>query len=97
VELWREEWPTEQPRKNNFVAERAFYRGTSQSPDLCALVLRLRVSEMTGCIFLRLIWIAGTRMIAQGADGLSRGDLRNGVMAGESILDSVPIDRPTHF
>jgi hypothetical protein len=31
-----------------FVTELAFYRGTSKSPDLCALVLRLRVLEMTG-------------------------------------------------
>jgi hypothetical protein len=80
-----------------FVTARAFYLGTSKSPDLCALVLRLRVLEMTGCIFLRRIWIAGTRMIAQGADGLPRGDLSNGVMAGESMLDFVPIDKPAHF
>jgi hypothetical protein len=79
---------------DNFVTERAFYRGTFKSPDLCALVLRLRVLEMTGFIFLRLIWVAGTRMIAQGADGLSRGDLSNGVIVGESMLDFVPIDKP---
>jgi hypothetical protein len=81
---------------DNFVTERAFYRGTSESPDLCALVLRLRVLEMKGRIFLRVIWVSGTRMIAQGADGLSRGDLSNGVMAGDSMLDFVPIDKPAH-
>jgi hypothetical protein len=79
---------------DNYVTERAFFRGTSESPDLCALVLRLRLLEMQGHIFLRLIWVAGTRMIAQGADGLSRGDLSNGVMSGGSMLDFIPIDVP---
>jgi hypothetical protein len=34
--------------------------------------------------------VSGKRMIAQGADGLSRGLLNEGVMAGESILSFVP-------
>jgi hypothetical protein len=55
---------------DNLVTECAFYRGTFKSPDLCVLVLRLPALEMTGYIFLRLIWVAGTRIIAQGADGL---------------------------
>jgi hypothetical protein len=36
-----------------------------------------------GFIFIQFVWIAGTRMIWQGTDGLSRGDLTAGVMAGE--------------
>jgi hypothetical protein len=31
---------------DNFVTERAFYRGTSQSADLCALVLQLCVRDV---------------------------------------------------
>jgi hypothetical protein len=46
---------------------------------------------MKGCLFIHLIWVAGTRMIDQGVDGLSRGDLENGVMTGRSMLDFIPI------
>lgn len=49
--------------------------------------------EMAGALFLQIIWVAGTRMIEQGTDGLSRGDLSNGVMAGESMLTFVPLNK----
>jgi hypothetical protein len=32
-------------------------------------------------------------MIEQGTDGLSRGDLFTGVMAGEDFLDYIPLDK----
>mmetsp|Transcript_39832 Transcript_39832/g.59081 ORF Transcript_39832/g.59081 Transcript_39832/m.59081 type:complete len:207 (+) Transcript_39832:831-1451(+) len=48
---------------------------------------------MNGSIFIRIVWVAGTRMIDQGTDGLSRGDLLNGVMAGDSMLQFVPLNR----
>ncbi|GKY90814.1 hypothetical protein MPSEU_000054200 [Mayamaea pseudoterrestris] len=76
---------------DNFVTERAFYKGTSKAKVLFELVLRLRTLEMIGKIFLHVIWCSGKRMIAQGTDGLSRGDLANGVLVGESMLDFVPI------
>jgi hypothetical protein len=44
-------------------------------------------------IFIWFIWIAGTRMIWQGTDGLSWGDLTAGVMAGEHFLKYVPLNR----
>jgi hypothetical protein len=77
---------------DNFVTERAFHRGTSSSKTLFDLVLRLHRLEMTGKLFIHLIWVAGTRMIAQGTDGASRGDLSNGVMSGKDMLDFVPLD-----
>ena len=49
--------------------------------------------EMRGCIFLRVIWVAGTRMIEQGTDGLSRGDLMTGIMAGSDMLLYVPLNK----
>jgi hypothetical protein len=76
---------------DNFVAERAYFRGTASTKLLFDLVLRLRVLQMKGDIFLHLIWCAGTRMIMQGADGLSRGNLDNGVMVGRHMLEYVPI------
>jgi hypothetical protein len=77
---------------DNFVTERAFHRGTSSSKTLFELVLRLHKLEMHGKLFIHLVWVAGTRMIAQGTDGASRGDLSNGVMSGKDMLDFVPLD-----
>jgi hypothetical protein len=78
---------------DNFVAERAFYNGSAKSRLLHELVTRLRKLEMEGAIFIRFIWIAGTRMIEQGTDGLSRGNLSNGVMAGDHFLKHVPLNK----
>jgi hypothetical protein len=77
---------------DNWVTEQCFFKGTSRSPPLFELVLRLRTLEMKGDLFVHLIWVAGTRMIEQGTDGLSRGDLSNGVMAGDSMLVHIPLN-----
>ena len=78
---------------DNSTAEAAFYRGTSSTKLLYELVLRTKRMEMRGCIFLRVVWVAGTRMIEQGTDGLSRGDLMTGVMAGSDMLLYVPLNK----
>jgi hypothetical protein len=76
---------------DNFVTECAFFKGTSRSDLLFELVLRLRLLEMHSGWKLHVIHIAGTRMIRQGADGLSRGDMLSGVMGGKSMLSFVPL------
>ena len=78
---------------DNSTAEAAFYRGTSSTRLLFELVLRARKLEMNGNIFMRVVWVAGTRMISQGTDGLSRGDLMTGVMSGNSMLFYVPLNK----
>jgi hypothetical protein len=78
---------------DNFVAERAFHHGSAKSRLLHELVVRLRKLEMNGDIFIRFIWVAGTRMIWQGTDGLSRGELTAGVMAGAHFLNFVPLNK----
>ncbi len=78
---------------DNFVAERAFHNGSAKSRLLLELVVRLRKLEIDGFILIRFIWITGTRMIWQGTDGLSRGDLTAGVMAGEHFLKHVPLNK----
>jgi len=50
---------------------------------------------MNGNIFVHVIWVSGKCMIAQGADGLSRGDLTNGVMSGKPMLDFAPLHLST--
>jgi hypothetical protein len=76
---------------DNSTAESAFFRGTSSSRHLFNLVLRLRKIEMDGSCKLHMIHVAGTRMIWQGTDGLSRGDKSSGVMAGETMLSFIPL------
>lgn len=76
---------------DNSTAESAYFKGTSSSESLFNLVVRLRKLEMSGRCILHMIHVAGTRMIWQGTDGLSRGDKNAGVMAGESMLSFVPL------
>jgi hypothetical protein len=78
---------------DNFVAEHAFHNGLAKSRLLHELMVRLRKLEMDGYIFIRFIWKAGTCMIWQGTDGLSRGDLTARVMAGEHFLNYVPLNK----
>jgi hypothetical protein len=78
---------------DNFVSERAFHNGSSESKQLHALVMRLRKLEMEGKIVIHVIWFAGTRMKDQGTDGLSRGDLTGGVMVGDRFLKYIPLNK----
>ena len=77
---------------DNAVAESSFNKGASKSKLLHELCVRLRKAEMAHGLHINMVWIAGTRMIAQGTDGLSRGDLTSGVMAGDSFLSHIPLN-----
>ena len=76
---------------DNSTAEAGFHNGTSSSKTLFDLVLRLRKLQMKYGVKIHLIHVAGTRMIEQGTDGISRGNLLEGVMTGKNMLDFVPI------
>jgi hypothetical protein len=76
---------------DNSTAESCFYRGSSKSARLHALVLELRVLEITYGMTIHVIHLSGTRMIAQGTDGCSRGLLMEGVMTGQSMLSFVDL------
>ena len=75
------------------TAESCYYKGSSRSPLLHDLVIRLKRLEMEFGMVVWLIHVAGTRMIAQGTDGCSRGSLIEGVMAGEDMLSYLELDR----
>ena len=78
---------------DNIVAEGAFHKGTSSSKKLFDLVVRLRKLEMfAGCI-IHVIHIAGSRMIEQGTDGLSRGDVNEGIMKGKLMTSFIPLNQ----
>lgn len=76
---------------DNSTAEAAYFKGTSSSEQLFYLVLRMRQLQMSYDCLIHLVHIAGTRMIWQGTDGLSRGDFTSGVMGGEQMLSFVPL------
>ena len=60
---------------DNAVSESAFNKGSSKSKLLHELCARIRKAEMAYSLQVQVVWIAGTRMISQGTDGLSRGGL----------------------
>jgi hypothetical protein len=81
---------------DNAVFEGTFYKGHSNSRKLNDLVLRVRqVERRTGCL-LHVIHVSGTRMKAAGIDGLSRGDLLEGMMKrGADPMRFVPLSQGT--
>jgi hypothetical protein len=76
---------------DNSTAEASFYKGRSSSPDLDAMVLELRLLAIAGNFVLRLVHIAGTRMIELGIDALSRGELHLGALADASLSRVIPL------
>ena len=57
------------------MLESVLYKGTSKTPLLFYLVLRLHQVHMRGELILHLIQIVGTRMIEAGIDDISRGNM----------------------
>jgi hypothetical protein len=78
---------------DNFVTESVFYKGAASSPYLHSLVERLKRLQLHAGLFIHVLWIAGTRMIEQGTDGLSRGDFISGVLAGSDFLALLPLNK----
>jgi hypothetical protein len=70
---------------DNSTAEAAYWKGTSRSPKLFELVLRLKELEMEHDLQIHVVHVSGKRMIAEGCDGLSRADHGEGVMLGKDI------------
>jgi hypothetical protein len=76
---------------DNTTAEGAYYKGNSPNRHLFSLVLRLRLLEMQASIQLHVIHVAGTRMIYQGTDGLSRGIVDNHLFHNPPTAFGVPL------
>jgi hypothetical protein len=77
---------------DNSTVEAALYKGNSTSPKLFSLIVRLRKLELEFGAKILVVHVAGTRMIAQGTDGVSRGQLKEGVSIGEDILAHIPLN-----
>jgi hypothetical protein len=78
---------------DNSTAESCFFRGGLSSKLMHELVLWLKKAEMKYRFTLHVVHVAGTRMIAQGTDGLSRGSLLEGVVKGEDMLSFIDLLR----
>ena len=76
---------------DNSTAESIAAKGSSTSPLLFELVTRLYKLAMKFLCSVNIVHVAGTRMIAQGTDGLSRGDLLEGVLNGEKMMSFIPL------
>jgi hypothetical protein len=76
---------------DNSTVEACVSRGSSTSERLLGLVVRLQALLLRVGMKIHIFHIAGTRMIAQGTDGVSRGFLGQGVMDGEAMSAFVPI------
>jgi hypothetical protein len=68
---------------DNSTSEGVYYKGTSTSAELFELMMELRLLALRIGFTVHIIHIAGTRMIAQGTDGLSRGELQLGALLDE--------------
>lgn len=76
---------------DNTTAEGGYYRGNSDNRFLFHLILRLRLLEMQASLRLHIIHVAGTRMIHQGTDGLSRGVMTDGVFSADPMKLHIPL------
>ena len=68
---------------DNTTTEHIARKGSSSSPTLFELVVRLYLLELKFQCSIRCTHVSGTRMIHQGTDSLSRGNLLEGVMQGK--------------
>jgi hypothetical protein len=75
----------------NTTAKAPFWKGSSKSQKLFELVLRLKIFEVKADLIIHVVHVAGKCMIAQGTDGLSRGDKFTGVMQRVSMEEFVPL------
>jgi hypothetical protein len=76
---------------DNSTVECAIVKGNSSSEKLYELALEVRCIEMRNNAKMMISHIAGDRMRAQGTDGVSRGQMKEGVSAGCSMLSFIPL------
>jgi hypothetical protein len=75
---------------DNSTVEAALAKGNSSSRKLYELVLRVRLLEMRHRCKIIVSHVSGERMKAQGTDGVSRGQMKEGVTAGLDMMSFIP-------
>jgi hypothetical protein len=76
---------------DNATVEGALFKGNTPSRKLFQLIVRLRKVELQNGATVQVSHVSGKRMIAQGTDGISRGEMNEGVAAGSPMLSFVPL------
>jgi hypothetical protein len=77
---------------DNSTFEGCFFKGHSTSEKLTDIILRLRQLQQRAGVQMHVIHIAGTRMKVVGIDGLSRGNLLEGMMkSGTALWSFLPL------
>ena len=74
----------------NSTVESAIVKGNSSSEKLFELTLEVRQLEMEQGAKVVVSHVAGERMKGQGTDGVSRGQMKEGVSAGKEMLSYIP-------
>jgi hypothetical protein len=77
---------------DNRVTEAVFTKGSSSSRKMYDMVLEMRQLELAGDMDIKMIHVAGTRLISNAIDGLSRGEV---IM--EKIGDPKNLEVPLHL
>jgi len=75
---------------DNSTVESALYKGNSTSELLFNLIVRFKASELKSGSRFIVTHVSGERMKHQGTDGISRGQLREGIALGDSMLSYCP-------
>lgn len=78
---------------NNAVIEQAYNKGSSKSRKLHILIVELPELEMVGKLIIHFGWIAGTQLIYQGTDALSRGEVSRSSMTVQKFLQSLTLNQ----
>lgn len=65
---------------DNLPFKGTYYKGHSSSKKLNQIILGMRLFEIRSSALLHIIHVAGTRMKDAGIDGLSHGDVLEGMM-----------------
>jgi predicted transcriptional regulator len=75
---------------DNSTVEASSVKGSSSSEKLFNLALEVCLLEMQEGAKIVVSHVSGERMKAQGTNGVSRGQLKEGVSTGQSMLSFVP-------
>ena len=78
---------------DNSTVESCVVKGSSSSVKLLGLIIRLRALTTIHGLRVHIFHMTGTRMIAQGSDGVSRGYLGEGIISGcgNAMKSFIPI------
>ncbi len=78
---------------DNLSFKGAYYKGHSPTRHLLEIVFHVHKAEQYGGFILHVIHISGKRMKASRVEGLSRGDLTEGMMGGRDPLSFIPFHK----